>query len=168
MLALALIVIGVISRIVMHSPNFTSVIAVALFSGVYLNKKYAIAVPLTLMILSDMIIGFHDTILFTWGSVALISLIGLAVKKNKRAGTIAIAGTVSSVLFFIITNFGAWLKPLYPHTWQGLTECYIAAIPFFRNIFLSTMLYSAILFGLYELIATRVKNTRLARVLLTS
>ena len=82
MLALALVIGGVISRIVIHSPNFTPVIAVALFSGVYLNKKYAAVVPLLLMIASDVILGFHDTILYTWGSVALISLIGLAVKKN--------------------------------------------------------------------------------------
>ena len=168
MLALISIIIGIVSRLVIHSPNFTPVIAVALFSGVYLNKKYATLVPLILMIASDIVIGFHDTIFYTWGSLVLISLIGLVVKKNKRFTTIAIAGTFSSVLFFIVTNFGAWLSPLYPHTWQGLQECYIAAIPFFRNTFLSTMLYGAILFGLYELIALRVKNTRLAGILLAS
>ena len=168
MLALILIIVGVVSRIAIHSPNFTPVIAVALFSGVYLNRKYATVIPLILMIASDIVIGFHDTILYTWGSVVLISLIGLVIKQNKRVTTIAIAGTFSSILFFIITNFGAWLSPLYPHTWQGLQECYIAAIPFFRNTFLSTVLYGAVLFGAYEMIARRVKNTRFAGILIAS
>lgn len=167
MLAVALLILGILPRLVPHPHNFTPVIAVALFSGVYLNKKYAVIVPLALMIISDIVIGFHDTLIFTWGSVALISLIGLGIKKNKNLVSIAVAGVGSSVLFFVITNFGAWLSPLYPDTWPGLVECYTMAIPFFRNTFLSTMLYGALLFGLYELIAVRVKNTRFSTVLLS-
>ena len=168
MLALALIIVGVVSRTMLHSPNFTPVIAVALFSGVYLNKKHATVIPLALMIISDVFLGFHDTIVFTWGSLVLISWIGLAIKKNKRFTTIALASIVSSILFFIITNFGAWVSPLYPDTWQGLQECFIAAIPFFRNTFLSTVFYAVLLFGVYELTARLVKNTRFARILLAS
>jgi hypothetical protein len=166
MLALILIIIGIASRIIIHSPNFTSVIAVALFSGVYLKKQQAVVVPLALMILSDLVLGFHDTIIFTWGSVVLISLIGVFIKKNKKVSTIAMTAVASSVLFFIITNFGAWLSPLYPDTWQGLQDCFIAAIPFYRNTFLSTMAYSVILFGVYEIVASRVKSTRWANFLL--
>lgn len=167
MLAVALLILGILPRLVPHPHNFTPVIAVALFSGVYLNKKYAVIVPLALMIISDIVIGFHDTLIFTWGSMALISVIGLGIKKHKSFVSIAVAGVGSAVLFFIITNFGAWLSPLYPDTWAGLVECYTMAIPFFRNTFLSTMLYGALLFGFYELIAVRVKNTRFSTVLLS-
>jgi len=52
------------------------------------------------------------------------------------------------VLFFVLTNFGVWaLGALYPKTLTGLTECYVVAIPFFRNALLSDLFYSALLFG---------------------
>lgn len=123
--------------------------------------------PLLLMIISDLIIGLHDTIFFTWGSVLLITLIGIRLKGHKSFNTIFAASLSSSLLFFVITNFGAWLR-LYPQTLDGLTSCYIAAIPFFRNTLFSTLLYSFILFGLYELVALKVRDTRLARILLSA
>lgn len=168
MLVLALLVGGILMRLISHEPNFTPVTAIALFGGVYLNKKYAIFLPLTLMVISDIFIGFHDTILFTWGSFVLIALIGLWVREHKRVATILTSSVISAILFFIITNFGAWLSVLYPHTWQGFIDCYTLAIPFFRNTLLSSVIYSVVLFGTYEFIALRVKGTRFARVLLTT
>ncbi|MFA5060283.1 MAG: DUF6580 family putative transport protein [Candidatus Omnitrophota bacterium] len=167
MLALALLAIGVISRLITHAPNFNPVIAIALFSGVYVSRKYAIILPLALMVLSDAVIGFHDTIFFTWGSVALIAAIGVWVRNRKNPATIIGSTLFSAVLFFIITNFGAWLS-LYPMTQKGFIDCYTLAIPFFRTTLLSTAVYAAVFFITYELIALRVKDTRFARALLTT
>ena len=167
MLAILLLAFGIGSRLLAHAPNFTPIISLALFSGVYLPRRYALWLPLVLMILSDLMIELHDTIFFTWGSVLLITAIGLWVKNHKNFGTILGANVVAAILFFLITNFGAWLS-LYPHTMEGLKNCYVLAIPFFRNTFFSTMLYSVILFGSFEFIALRVKKTRWARVLLAA
>ena len=167
MLIWALLVFGILTRFISHAPNFTAVTAIALFGGVYLNRKYAILLPLVLMMISDVFIGFHDTIFFTWGSFVLIAFIGLWVREHKRASTILASSIVSAILFFIITNFGAWLSVLYPHTWNGFITCYTLAIPFFRNTLLSSVIYSTVLFGTYEYIAFRVKGTRFARALLT-
>ncbi len=167
MLSFAILVLGVLTRLIVHIPNFTPVIALSLFSGFYLNKRYAVVVPLALMMISDLIIGWHDTILFTWGSIALIAGIGIWAKRHKSIRVIMGVNIFSAVLFFLITNFGAWLS-LYPHTWEGLVACYVAAIPFFRATFFSTIIYGAILFGLYEGIAYRVKNTRFATILLST
>lgn len=163
MLAVVLLMLGVLTRFIDHAPNFTPTIALALFGGVYLPRKYTIIVPLLFMLVSDLVIGFHDTMLYTWGSVVLISLIGLAIRKYNKFSTFLFASVGSAVLFFVVTNLGAW-PTLYPMTWQGLTECFVAAIPFFRNTFVSTILYSVILFGAYELIARRVRNTRWANI----
>jgi hypothetical protein len=55
---------------------------------------------------------------------------------------------MSAILFFVITNFGVWaMGHLYPQMPAGLVDCYVAAIPFFRNTLLSNLLYSALLFG---------------------
>ncbi|MBF0569726.1 MAG: hypothetical protein HQL18_03005, partial [Candidatus Omnitrophica bacterium] len=81
-LAMGLLVIGVLSRFLTHVPNFTPVLAIALFGGVYLRRSQALWLPLALMILSDLVIGLHSTIAFTWGSVLLVSLIGLWIRKS--------------------------------------------------------------------------------------
>ena len=167
MLAVIILALGVLTRFWDHAPNFTPTIALALFGGFYLPRKFALAVPMLFMLLSDILLGFHDTMFFTWGSVFLISWIGIWARERKSFPVILASGVASSVLFFVVTNLGAW-PTLYPMTWQGLVECFAAAIPFFRNTFVSTVVYSVVLFGSYELIAARVRNTRLARILLTS
>jgi hypothetical protein len=167
MLAIALLVIGILSRLVYHTPNFTPVLALALFGGVYLNKRHALIVPLALMVLSDLLIGFHDVIFFTWGSVVLISALGLGVRKQKSFPTILGASILSAVLFFLVTNFGVWLFK-YPHSIHGLTQCYVNAIPFFRTSLFSTLAYSAVLFGIYEVVAVRLQQTRFAEAWLAN
>ena len=173
MLAMGLLVLGIASRFIVHLPNFTPVISIALLSGVYIKeKKLALILPVFLLILSDLIIGFHDTILFTWGSMILIALIGRGCRNNKNLKSILLTSFLSSLLFFMVTNFGVWFvsgcQGLYPMTTQGLFTCYIAAIPYFRNELISTLLYSGVLYGLYEVIAKRVKNTRFEHILLSS
>jgi hypothetical protein len=167
MLAFIILIAGALTRLTDHAPNFTPTIALALFGGVYLPRKYAVVVPVIFMFVSDIFLGFHDTMLYTWGSVFLISLLGWWVRERKSLMVFLGTGVVSSVLFFIVTNFGAW-PTLYPLTWQGFVDCYVAAVPFFRNTFVSTILYCAVFYGVYELIAARVRHTRWAGVLLAA
>jgi hypothetical protein len=166
MLAFWLLVFGIVSRLVVHAWNFTPVIALALFSGVYLKKQQAFLLPLVLFAVTDIILGFHETMLFTWGTILMIVAIGFWVRRNKNFKTILGGGIFSAVLYHITTNFGVWLMTdIYPMTLAGLTECYVAAIPYFRNSLISTLIYGFILFGGYEAVAARVKNTRLSHVL---
>ena len=166
MLAFIILVVAVLSRFVDHAPNFTPTIALALFGGVYLPKKYTIIVPFIFMFVSDLFLGFHDTMLYTWGSVILISMFGAWMRPYNKFSNFLFAGTGSAVVFFIITNLGAW-PTLYPLTWQGLSECFVAAIPFFRNTFVSTVVYSVVFYGAYEIIASQLKKTRWAQLWLT-
>jgi len=165
MLAFLLLFVGILSRLVLHTPNFTPVIALALFGGSFLKKKYALLLPLLLMMISDIIIGLHGTILFTWGSVLLIAAIGIRLRARRDIRMFLSSGIVSALLFFIITNFGAWLT-MYPHTFEGLKTCYIAAIPFFRMTLISTLVYGGIFYGLYEILAAFIKRTRFAAYLI--
>lgn len=168
MLALTLVLIGILLRFLPHAPNFTPVAAIALFGGAYLSRKRALAIPLALMVISDLIIGIHDVVLFTWGSFALTALLGARLKEKKSVAKVTSMSLVSSLLFYLASNFGVWLMGWYPRTWQGLVECYLMALPFLRNFTLATLVYSAVFFGAYELIARLVKNTRYSRVLLTN
>jgi hypothetical protein len=168
MLAISLIIIGILLRFTPHAPNFTPVAAIALFGGAYLNKRYALIVPLLLMVISDLFIGMHNTVAFTWGGFALITVLGFWIKKHKSLSRITVAPLASSILFYIISNFGVWLMGWYPYTLQGLIKCYVMALPFLRDFTLATVLYSFGFFGVYELIARAVKDTKLSKVLLTN
>jgi hypothetical protein len=166
MLAIGILIFGIVSRLIVHIPNFTPVMALALFGGVYLKKDQAVLLPVLLMAVTDLFLGLHGTMFFTWGSVALIAVLGLGLRKNKNAATIAGFSLASALLFFVVTNFGVWLvSGMYPRTLAGLMSCYILAIPFFRHTLFSTVIYAFVLFGGYEVVAAQLKKTRLAFVL---
>jgi len=166
MLALILVVVAVISRFIPHIANFTPILAIALFGGVYLKKKYALLLPLALMMFTDLFLGVHNTIIFTWGTIIIIAGLGMLLRQKKSPLNITLSAFSSAVLFFIITNFGVWLMGWYPRTLEGLITCYTLAIPFFRTTMASTLVFSFVLFGAYEAVTRKVKDTSLAKALL--
>ena len=166
MLAISLIIIGILLRFIPHTANFTPVAAIAIFAGVYLNKRQALIVPLLLMVLSDIFLGMHNVVAFTWGSFLLVTCLGIWAKNHKTFKAIASTSVVSSILFYLITNFGVWAMGWYPLTGRGLIDCYILGLPFLRTFTVATLVYTVIFFGAYELIARRVRDTKLAKVLL--
>lgn len=164
MFAIFLIILGIGSRLVVHTPQFTAILAVAMFGGMYLGRTQALALPVAMMIITDLILGFHDTMIYTWGSMLLVSAIGLWLKERRNFWTVLAGSIVSSAVFFVVTNFGAWLSPLYPDTWEGLKECFTLAIPFFRTTLASTVAYSLVLYAGYEWLYKRSQGTALARL----
>lgn len=159
-LALTLILIGVVLRVIPHTANFAPVGAIALFAGAILAWRIALWLPLAVMVASDLIIGLHPLVGFTWGAFALITLIGVALRKSSKWLLIPIGALASSLLFFVISNFGVWVEgKLYPHTWQGLTDCFIMALPFFRATLTSDLLFSGLFFGLYAAVSPAFTGT---------
>ena len=137
-------------RLLPHPPNFSPIAAMALFSGAYLPKRaLAFAAPFGALMLSDALLGgFYPGWNFVYLSFGLTVLIGWMVAKRKTALTIAGGALASSILFFVLTNFGMWLfSGFYPLSWAGLVACYVAAIPFFQNTLAGDLFFTAILFG---------------------
>ena len=61
------------------------------------------------------------------------------------------------VLFFLLTNFGAWMTSgLYAKTVAGLMQAYAAGIPFFQNSLLGNLVFAAVIFGGYHLLQKNV------------
>jgi len=167
MLYFLILVFGIFSRLVVHLPNFTPVIVLSLLSGVYLPRKYSLIFPFGLMLISDLLLGLHDTVAFTWGSVVLIASLGILIRKNRRMDILAGYSIVAAFIFFLITNFGAWLS-LYPRTVDGLRLCYLAALPFFRMEILSSVLYTVMIVGLYGYVARQIKASQAAKLWLAN
>jgi len=152
-LLIALIIFLVsLTRIFPHPPNFTPILALALFGGAYLpNKKISFLIPISAMFLSDLILGFHSQIYGVYGCILILSFLGRTIQNKISIGNLAITGVIGSLIFFIITNFSVWLSgSIYPLTTTGLIECYTMAIPFFHNTLISTFVFLAILFTGYS------------------
>lgn len=154
MLALIIISLGILSRVVIHTPNFTPVLSMAFLGGMYLKGRQAVLVPLALMVISDLIIGAYPLMVITWGSIVLISVLGLWLREKKSFLTVLGGSIASAMIFFVVTNFASWLT-LYPHTTDGLRQCYILAVPFFRSTFASTVAYSLVFYAAYEWLLKR-------------
>jgi len=155
-LGLALMVaIGIVIRLVPHPANFTPVFAIALFAGFYLPKKWAIILPLSVMLLSELFIGFYawQLMLVVYGSIALAGLIGVASKKNRNILTVVTSTLVASILFFLTTNFAVWyFSSWYTHDLSGLMLCYTLAVPFFKNSLMGNLFFVTVFFGSYEMV----------------
>lgn len=163
MLTTLLVVLGISTRLLPHMSQFTAILAVSMFAGMYLKPRQALIVPLVLMVVTDMILGFHNTMFFTWGSMLLIGGIGLWLKNRKSVLSVLGGSIASAVLFFVVTNLAAW-PTLYPMTWAGLGECFVMAVPFFRTTLASTVVYSLVLYVSYEWALKRSEGTTLARL----
>lgn len=160
-----IIIFAVVLRLVPHPPNFAPIAAMALFGGAYLNKRYALVVPLLAMFISDIFLGFHSVMPFVYGSFLLTGTMGLWLKDRRNVQNIIGASLASSVLFFLITNFGVWLvSGMYPKSIAGLWQSYFYALPFFRNTLIGDLFYTGIFFGLYEFVKSLVQSRAGARV----
>lgn len=145
--SLILLIIGVVGRLVPHPPNFTPVEATALFAGAWISNLWlSLAVPLAIMALSDAVLGWHGLWLYTWGSMAVGVLLGRYFMRKARLLSVAGFAMIQATLFFLITNFGVWLRGSYGYTVSGLMTCYVAAIPFYHYQVLGALFYSGIFY----------------------
>ena len=145
-----------VSRLIPHPPNFTSLIAISFYIPAIFGYRYIVPIILCFAI-TDLIIGFHSVILFTWGSVILIGLISRYFNKSiiyRVSGAF-----IGSVIFFVISNFGVWLGGLYGYDLSGFISCYILALPFFGYSVLSTLIFSVAIETIYKFYQKSFVNT---------
>ncbi len=171
-LVIVMTLLAALSRLIPHPPNFTPLGAMALFGAAYFSRKYlAFLIPLAAWWISDIILNnlvyakLYPEIYqgFSWMGnpviylcLGFIVLIGWVLLKKVNTIRLIGAATIAAVAFFLITNFNSMLtSPLYTKDFNGLLESYIAGIPFFRNTLVGNLIYSALLFGVYEWFVAR-------------
>ena len=148
----SMIVLAVASRLLPHPPNFAPITGIALFAASKFNKKIvAFLLPLCCLFITDLILGLSWINLFVYSAFGMISLIGMRIKSVSLPTVLG-----SSLLFFIVSNFGVWLL-YYPLTLEGLVTCFTLAIPFFGNTIAGDLVYTAVLFYSFS----AIKNTYL-------
>jgi hypothetical protein len=143
-------------------------LAMALFAGsVIKNRRWAFAVPLFSMLLSDLLIemlyaggavlypGFYKGQLFNYALISLLTVVGFFVKSNKVSSVVA--GMVATpTLYFLLSNFSVWANSaglVRPKSLAGLIQCYTDGIPFYGYSLLTMAVFGSLLFGGYRLFA---------------
>lgn len=162
LLILACLTIGILGKVLPHLPNFSPMLAIALFSGAFLSRKWGILVAIAAMFIGDLAIqalfatgvfpygGFYAGQFMVYLAIAAVALIGLAMHKKVNIGTTILGALSGSLAFFVLSNIGVWLSSgMYPLTFSGLTSCFAAALPFFQNTLMGTLVFTPILFGGY-------------------
>ena len=135
------------SRFIPHPPNFTSLLALSFYIPAIFGIRF-IPIVILALFFTDLIIGFHSTMFFTIGSVALIGLISKIF--NKSILLRLFGALMGAVIFFILTNFGVWASGSYGYTLNGFISCYLLAIPFFGYSIISTIIFSSIIETVYK------------------
>lgn len=148
----ALLVVAIWSRALPHPANMTAVVPAAVLAGYFLSNLWlATLVPLAALAISDVLFfSFYPGIEYVYVATLVAMLLGRFVARKtarQKTGILFLSGLVSSVLFFVISNLGVWLATnLYPRTWEGLVQCYVMAVPFFRHQIIGDVVYGVVLF----------------------
>ncbi len=159
---IAIVLVLALFRLIPHPPNVTPIAAMAIFSGAYFtNRILAYVIPLLAMIVSDLLLGFHSSIWFVYTGVVCTVFLGGTLKEISflKLGGIVL---LSSVVFYLLTNFGAWLShDMYTHDAKGLMQAYIAGLPFFRNSILGNLFFTYVLFYMLNLVGFSFSKQRI-------
>lgn len=134
--------------------------AAALFGGAYFkNKLNAFLLPVLVLFLSDLGLvltmgvdyGFYDGMQYTYIAFILMVLVGHFMIKKVTASNVLIAGLVSVLIHWIVSDFGVWYgSTTFPQNLYGFWACLVEAIPYEKNFLYGTLGYSALLFGIFE------------------
>lgn len=159
---LAIVAAGII-RLLPHPYNLTPIGGMALAGGAYLGRQYlAFVIPFVTLFVTDIILNntvnrvffteaeglviFSDYMLFSYLAFGLTVMLGLIIGTKNKSKLVIGGALVSSIIFFLITNFGTFLtEAIYPKTGSGLLTCYAAAIPFFWNTLVSHLVYTLLI-----------------------
>lgn len=163
MLAYLFVVVAVLWRVMLsifpYPLGFAPVAASLLFFGARMEGK-RMWIPLALLVGSDLFLTlqYYDYKLtpdhfVTWAWYAAMLGLGTLLKGNSRPLRLLGASLTASISFFLVSNFAVWLVwNMYPKTLQGLVQCYVAALPFFRNGVAGDLLFTALFFAIPALL----------------
>lgn len=155
--ALFLIALAALARLVPHPANFAPVMAVTIFGGAILPRKLAVIIPVSVLMVSDLFLGFYPIMPIVWVCYVIVAM--ASAYTLRAGGMVRLMATVlmASIFFYLVTNAAVWWwSGMYVHSWTGLAHCYILALPFFRNSLLSDAFYTTLLFGLFAVSRRRV------------
>lgn len=150
------VAIAALTRILPHPPNFTAVGAMALLVGALVpNRILSLLMPMTALFVTDLVLGFHNTMWAVYAAVGLTTMIGWMISKRQSVLSVTAGSLISIASFFFITNGAMWVvgfftQGFYPTNAAGLGLALESGLPFLTNDIISNLLFTAIFFGSFH------------------
>ena len=164
--------------------NFSPLGAMALFGGVYFsNRAKSFIFPLLILLVSDIIVmqtvysQYASGLLYngwywTYGSFALMVLLAELFKRKVTVGSVFLMSILAALIHYVVTDFGVWLGGgrdittglPYTKDWAGLIKCYVLALPYLKSLLLGNLIFSAVLFGGFELAQYKFPSLKLSKL----
>src|SRR5690625_6253548 len=109
------------------NPSYCSQLAALILYGAdyFTNKKWALIIPLTAILLSDLLLNnivystyndgfmwFTGGFFYIYGAFALIMLLGYFLLNKVTPGRVLGGALGASVIFYLVSNFGVWLSEI--------------------------------------------------------
>ena len=164
------IVLIAVSKLFPHPDNFTPILGLAIFGGaMFIRKRIFLYITVFALFVSDFIFNnyvhpeyftnksgiiiFSDYMIWVYVSILLVIVAASYILKKFNYPKLFFTAIGGAIVFFLITNFGSWLSSpeLYTRDFTGLINSYVAGIPFFRSTLISNILFSFIVFGIYDI-----------------
>jgi Family of unknown function (DUF6580) len=161
--AYLLILLALLTRLVPHPDwlNFTAVGGALLYFGARRSWREMLA-PLAALMATDYcltVFSYHypfrwQSYVTTWAWYVMAMALGHILLHAKTTFVRVAAGVVlGPTSFFVLSNYAVWAgSDMYPLTLAGLGQCFVAAIPFYRNDLISTAIVAGLAFGVPVLV----------------
>jgi hypothetical protein len=161
--------------------EYTPIGAMCMFGGAYFNTKWkAIIFPLGMLLISDLFInqviykGEYGIMYGTWPIIysifALITLYSRQILQKINVKSVLFGAVAASVGHWLLADTsvfiggGTDIRTMLPlsRDWSGYVQCMIQGLPLLKNFFVGTIVYSAIMFGAFELLQIRFPRLAIA------
>lgn len=155
----SIITIGIL-RLFITIPNFSPIGALALTGGYFISKRgLSFLLPLGGLFISDLVLGlsgqqnqeylFSISFFLVYLSFAITILLGSYSRKKNINGLLGMS-LISGVIFYLITNFGAWLyDPIYTKDINGLIQSYLAGLAFYKQDIFGNLALNTLISGVF-------------------
>jgi hypothetical protein len=165
-LGLGLTLLSALGRLLPHVPNVTPLGGSCLFAGSRVSGLWAYLLPLIVMVATDPLVGgYTPESPLIYASFLISVWIGRRMLNRVTPGRVGLAAFLSSLQFFALTNLAVWTSgvmrhdPFYAPGFSGLVGSYILAAPFWGRTLAGDLIWSAIIFGVYELVNRRIERS---------
>lgn len=139
--------------------NLSVIGALGLFAAARLSFWQAVGFTAFALGLKDTGIylthGWEPSLL-SWLCFLAYVVLGWAFLRHTESPLkIGAAALAASLVFFVVTNFLAWLQQALPYgySFAGLVDCYAAAVPFYRGTLVGDLIFTAGLFGAHAILS---------------
>ena len=140
--------------------NASVVGALALFAAARLGFWSGVGITAVAIALKDLCLylttDWWQPYPLSWAYFTLYVVIGWAsLRHSVSIGRTVATALGASLLFFFTSNFMAWVEQAAPYGYslEGLLNCYVAGIPFYRGTFIGDMAFTAVLFGAHAVLS---------------